>query len=290
MIGSRLTELLLQKGCRVSHLSRSRRTGAVPSFVWDVQGGTMDEQALAGVDTLVHLAGAGIADKRWTKSRKNEILQSRIRSTALLVEQLSKGDHAVKSVVCASAIGYYGSGGADEVFTESDGPGNDFLASVVAAWEEETSRFESLGLRVVKLRVGIVLSNSGGALKEIARPVRWFVGAPLGTGQQLISWIHVDDVCRLFAEAIENISMQGVYNGTAPNPVTNRVLTESIARAMNRKIWLPPIPGFMLYFILGELADAVLKGSLVSSQKIQKTGFTFRFPGLGSALNDLLKR
>ena len=287
MIGRRLTEILLQKGSRVSHLGRFKVVSPSKSFVWDVKKGILEQGALEGVDTIIHLAGAGIADKRWTAARKREILESRIQSTALLFEHLRSSPHSVRTIVSASAIGYYGFGTPDQIFTEESPPGNDFLSTVVCNWEKEVDKLESLGIRVVKIRIGIVLSKRGGALWEMARPVRWFVGAPLGTGQQVISWIHVEDLCRVFVRAVEDDSLTGVFNTTA-GTVTNRELTELIGKALNRKIWLPAIPAFVLRMILGEVADAVVNGSNVSSVKIIKSGFVLEFPELSLALQDLL--
>jgi len=204
LIGSRLTELLLQKGYQVSHLGRSKKTGSVPSFIWDVDKGVLDQQALEGVDTIIHLAGAGVADKRWTESRKKEILESRTKSSLLLYNTLANTNHTVKSVVSASAIGYYGFGFGEEVFTEVSQPGNDYLAQVVKEWEESVDKISSLNLRLVKLRIGIVLSDKGGALVEMAKPIRLGIGAALGTGKQYLSWIHLDDLCAMFIKAVED--------------------------------------------------------------------------------------
>lgn len=288
LIGSRLTALLLQKGCRVSHLGRHPRSGAVPAYRWDPSNGYADPKALEGVDTVVHLAGAGIADQRWTAARKQEILESRIRSTDALVNFLQGHPHQVKTVIAASAIGYYGFSDDDEVVDEEHFPGSDFLASVVVRWEQETDRFTKLGLRVIKPRIGVVLSLDGGALKEIVRPIRWGVGAPLGSGKQVMSWIHIDDLCAFMIYAMEHHSVQGTYNAVAPYPVTNRELTLEIARRLHRKILLPSVPAFALRVILGEMADLVVKGNWVSARRTETSGFQYRFPHLDEALTDLL--
>lgn len=290
LIGTRLTELLLQAGHQVSHLGRSKKTGKVNSFVWDIKSNQLDRSALQGIDTIIHLAGAAVVDKRWTEARKKEILESRTKSTQLLFEELRRGDHQVKSFVSASAIGYYGLDHHDEVITETTSPGNDFLAEVTNQWETEVDKIKTLGLRVVKLRVGIVLSEKGGALKEMAKPVKFFVGSPLGSGQQYISWIHLDDVCRIFAMAVENEKLKGPYNATGPYAVTNRQLTKAIAVALHKPILLPPVPAFALKLILQERADLVLTGSNVSSKKIQDEGFQFQFTKLEEALADLFRK
>lgn len=277
--------MLVQQGHEVSHLGRTKKAGKTPSFVWDVDHGIMDEQALKDVDTVIHLAGAGVADQRWTEKRKKEILESRIKSTALLARYLEQNEN-VKTVVSASAIGYYGFGLGDAEFREESKPGNDFLAQVVKAWEGEVDKIQNK--RVVKLRVGIVLSAKGGALKEMTTPIRWGVGAPLGTGKQYMSWIHLDDLCKMFVKAVEDTSMNGAYNATGPYAVTNHELTRTIAKTLHKPILLPSIPAFVLNLIVGEMAVIVVNGSIVSSKKIQQAGFKFQFPSLEEALPDLL--
>jgi uncharacterized protein (TIGR01777 family) len=289
LVGSRLTAMLLEKGHHVSHLGRSKKTGSIPSFVWNVENKSIDLQALEGVDTIIHLAGAGIADQRWTAQRKKEILESRTHSTQLLVDTLKNHRHAVKTFVGASAIGYYGFGQGEEVFTEESKAGSGFLADVTREWEEQTDTIATLGLRLVKLRIGIVLSEKGGALAEMAKPIRFGVGAPLGSGKQYLSWIHIDDLCAMFIRAAEDQSLQGVYNGVGTNWVTNAELTKAIAHILNRPLWLPNIPTFVMNLILGEMAGMVLNGSKVSSKKIQKTGFQFKYLKLNAALKSLLK-
>lgn len=285
LVGTRLTQLLLEKGHEVSHLGRSKKSGGVKSFVWDVKKGTIDSEAVQGIDTVIHLAGSGIADERWTKERKQDILESRTKSTALLVQTLNEGYSSVKTLVSASAIGYYGMTLDAKEFTESSRPGEGFLADVVTAWEHEADQLKNK--RLVKIRIGVVFSENDGALKEIARPVRWGVGAPLGTGQQYVSWIHLDDLCAIFIKGVEDETMYGAYNATAGS-VTNRELTSAIAKTLHKPLWLPAIPAFALKLVLGEMADLVLYGSNVTSSKIKQAGFTFKFDNLEKALNDLL--
>jgi len=287
MIGTKLTEHLLNEGHVVSHLGRSKKNGEIPSFVWNVEKGQIDEKALEGVDTIINLAGAGVADKRWTASRKKLILESRTQSCALLYESLRRTSHEVTTFITASAIGYYGFDSA-EVCTEESPPGNDFLAQVTRQWEATADRISILGIRVVKLRIGIVLSNTGGALMEMARPVRWWVGSPLGSGRQVMSWIHIDDLCRMFLRASVNEQMSGAYNAVGPEWATNEELTGAIAKILHKPILLPPVPAFALRLALGEMADMVLTGSKISSAKIQRAGFEFQFKSLEPALSNLL--
>jgi len=290
LVGSQLTVLLLQKGYRVSHMGRTKRIGKVPSYVWNVDHGTIDKDAFQGIDTIIHLAGAGVADKRWTAARKKEILDSRINSTRLLFETLKKEDRQIRSFVSASAIGLYGFTTGEEVFTEDSKPGTDFLAQVTRQWEEEVDRISALGIRVVKLRIGIVLSDKGGALLAMAKPIRLGVGAPLGTGKQYLSWIHLDDLCAMFLKAVEDGQTKGAYNAVGPEWVTNQEMTKSIATVLNKPLWLPSIPAFVMNIIIGEMAVIVVNGSKVSSRKIQQKGFEFKFTELTAALKDLLEK
>lgn len=288
LIGSRLTEILLNQTHQVVHLGRSARQGRVKSFVWDVDKQTMDAASLEGVDAIVHLAGAGVADKRWTAARKKEILDSRIQSTELLYKTLQQKKHSVKVLVAASAIGYYGFGLDDKLFTEDSPPGQDFLAQVTQQWEAQVSKIETLGIRVVKIRVGIVLSDKGGALVEMARPIRWGLGAPLGSGKQVMSWIHIDDLCELFAKAITDSKMTGVYNGVAPHPVNNKELTVAMAKTLKKPLWLPNVPAFVLQLLVGEMGVMVVNGSNVSANRVSETGFEFRYSKIESALSALM--
>jgi hypothetical protein len=274
----------------VVHVGRTKRNGSVPSFAWDVDKQQMDAKALAGVDTIVHLAGAGVADKRWTPTRKKEILDSRVQSTRLLYQILKEEKHSVKNIVSASAIGYYGFGLSDQLFTEERPPATDFLASVTTEWEKEVDAIRELEIRVVKIRIGIVLSNKGGALKEMARPIQFGVGAPLGTGQQVMSWIHIDDLCEMFCKAIQDRSLAGAYNGVAPNPVTNAELTKAIASILKKPLWLPNVPPFVLRLLVGEMADIVVNGSKVSAEKILATRFKFQYSQIDDALRNLLSK
>ncbi len=288
LIGSRLTELLIAKGHAVTHLGRSKKSGQVSTFVWNPVAGIIDNNAFEQIDTLVHLAGSNIAGKRWTASRKKEILQSRIQSTELLYRGLSNNTHRIQTFVSASAIGYYGFGDETKVFHEWDNPGTDFLAQVTQKWEEEVDKIASLGLRVTKLRIGIVLSEKGGALKEMARPIKFGVGSPLGSGKQFLSWIHIDDLCRMFVKVVEDENTKGNYNATT-DWCTNEEMTGAMAKVLDKPLWLPPVPAFVLKVMLGEMADIVLQGSKVSPEKIKQAGYRYEFATLADALNNLLK-
>ncbi|HTH57343.1 MAG TPA: TIGR01777 family oxidoreductase [Cyclobacteriaceae bacterium] len=285
LIGSALSESL-SKNHSVVHLGRTRKPGNT-SFVWDVKEKRVDERALFGVDAVVHLAGASVGEKRWTAAWKKEILDSRVQSTRLLYDTLKKAaSSSVKTFIAASAIGYYGFE-SDSVFDEESKSGNDFLAQVTKQWEDEVDKIKSLGIRVVKIRVGIVLSKNGGALEKMATPIKYGVGSPLGSGKQYLSWIHLHDLCGIFSKAIEDENLRGAYNATS-NWTTNKNMTETIANVLQKPLWLPPVPGFVLKLILGEMAKIVLNGSKVSSLKIRQAGYHFKYLDLEAALTDLL--
>lgn len=288
MLGSALTELLLQRGYQVSHLGRSPSLGKVKCFRWSVQEKYVDPKALQGVDAIIHLAGASVAEKRWTPERKKELLESRTQSGGLLVDTLRDTPNTVKVVVGATAIGYYGLTTLDNWCTEESQAGTDFLAGVTREWENSVKGIEALAKRLALIRIGVVLSNKGGALMEMAAPVKWGVGAPLGTGKQWVSWIHIEDVCKMFLFALEHESVRGIYNAVAANPVTNRELNTAIAKAMHRPLILPPVPAFVLKIILGEMYEIVVSGARVSSDKIKNAGFEFSYTDAVSAVKGLI--
>ena len=288
LIGTRLTEMLLEKQYEVVHLGRGKKKGPVTSFTWDIGKGYIEPGTFTGVDVIVHLAGAGVGDERWSEKRKEDILLSRTRSTRLLYDELKKGHHSVTTFVCASGIGYYGVEDNGKASVETDKAGVDFLAEVTRQWEAEADRIGEL-MRVCKLRTGFVLSDRGGALPKLALPVKWLVGAPLGPGSQYINWIHIDDLCGIYIRMIEDTSLQGAYNGVAPGPVTNREITRAIASVMGKPLFFPAVPAFVLNIILGEMAYIVLKGGAASGEKIRSEGYAFKFTDLKQALSDLLK-
>lgn len=290
-VGTRLTELLIRKGFNISHLSRKEDlTGKVKKYKWDIEKGYINPKAFVKIDHIIHLAGAGIADKRWTDARKKEILDSRVDSTKLLFEFLKTNKNQVKTIVSASAIGYYGFGSSNEVFDEGDKPASDFLANVTALWENEVDKITKLDIRIVKMRIGVVLSEKGGALPQMVTPVKLLAGSPLGTGEQMISWIDLDDLCNLFIFAIENTEMAGAYNAVAPNPVSNKMFTKAIGKIINRPIWPISVPKFLLNIVLGEMEVVVTGNCNVKNKRIaEETDFVFEFPNLEKSLKKHLK-
>lgn len=290
LIGQRLTEMLLERDYLVTYLSRdeSKAIDGVSVYHWDIEKETVDPRALDTMDYLIHLAGAGIADERWTDGRKKVIVKSRTETIELLGRIMKAQGQRPKAFVSASAIGYYGGDTGDDKKTEQSPPGDDFLAEVTVKWEKAADCVTDLGVRTVKLRTGVVLSDKSGALPKIAAPARFGMGAPLGDGSQWMSWIHIDDMCRMYIEALENENWEGVYNAVASLPVTNADLTKRISKVLDRPQWIPKVPEFALDLAFGEMSEVVLGSSYVENTRLQTTDFTYQFPDLDGALQDLL--
>jgi uncharacterized protein len=290
LIGRRLSILLQQQGHQVSLLSRHKRSqGQYPSFYWNPAAGEIDHEAMRQADVVINLAGAGIADARWSIARKREIIESRTKSTALLLESMQCTGHSPKVFLSGAAIGFYGERG-NTLLTEESPAGNGFLAESCVAWEEAIATVAASGIRTVAFRIGIVLSTKGGALEKMILPARLGAGAYFGDGAQWYSWIHIDDVCNMFIHAINNTAVQGTYNAVSPNPATNKALAAALMRALDRPQILLPAPAFALRLAMGEMADVVLNSTRVSSANIEATGFQFHHPALEAALLDLLSR
>ncbi|MEO7305860.1 MAG: TIGR01777 family oxidoreductase, partial [Ferruginibacter sp.] len=260
--------------------------------LWDIKKQEIDIAAVQKADHIIHLAGAGVVEKKWTGAYKKEIVESRTESSRLIVEALTNNENKVKTIISASAIGWYG---ADSVpvkpFTETDPADDSFLGQTCKAWEESIEPVTSLGKRLVKIRTGIVLSKEGGALAEFKKPIHLGVAAILGNGKQVVSWIHIDDLCRMLIAAIENEMMQGSYNAVAPLPVTNKTLTLVLANKMNGKFYIPiHVPAFVLKIMMGQRSVEVLKSATVSCKKIMDTGFKFNYTNIETALENLVKK
>lgn len=288
-IGEHLRKLLSDQKIDYSVLSRTPQKLECPVFQWNPDKLEVDPKALDGVDTIVNLAGVGIADGRWSAKRKWEILQSRSKSVDTLYNILKSGKNTVRTVVSASAIGYYGDSGL-ELMEEDSPPGKDFLGMTCMAWEQSVRRIEQLGVRVVILRIGFVLAKNGGALPVMKIPVKFFVGSALGSGRQFISWVHIEDVCRAILHVSANPNVQGVYNLTAPEPVSNKEFIKSLARTIHRPFWPTAVPSFLLRILLGEKSEIVLHGQRVSSEKLQHTGFQFKHIDLLQSMDLLLNK
>jgi uncharacterized protein (TIGR01777 family) len=288
MIGKTLVNALLQKGYKVSILSRRLQPMQnVNVFLWNVENQTIDTECFRGVTSIIHLAGENVAAGKWTDARKKQILDSRVKSTKLLYQGLSATNHQVSSIVSASAVGYYGDR-SDEILTESAKEGTGFLADCCVQWEDAINEGEQLNLRVVKLRTGVVLDKNDGALPVMAKPIQFFLAAPLGTGKQWVPWIHITDLVNMYMEALEK-PISGNFNACAPNPATNKTLTTELAKAFNRPVWPIHVPAGVIKTLMGEMSEVVLASTNCSAQKILDTGFKFKYNRLQEALLDIYK-
>jgi uncharacterized protein (TIGR01777 family) len=293
LIGTALTRLLLERGYKVIILSRrpdKRSNKDVTYAHWNVETQTIDKEAIQQADYIVHLAGANVGEKRWTAARKQEITDSRTKSSELIFTTLKNFPNKVKKVISASATGYYGEF-TDHVFTETDPPATDYLATTTHAWEQSISKVTTLDKKLVIFRTGIVLSPDGGALKEFYKPLRFGFATVLGSGEQFVPWIHIHDIVRLYFNAIVNDKLEGTYNAVAPNPVTNRELILSMARmAKGGSFMTTYVPTFALKLALGEMSVEVLKSVKASADKIQRTGFQYSYPTINEAMEQLFSR
>jgi hypothetical protein len=290
LIGSALTASLAADGHEVFVLSRSPDsvtglpTGA-SAVGWDGKSTAGWGELVAGA-AVVNLAGAGIADGRWTPERKQAIRASRIDSTRAVTEAIREAGEPARVLVQGSAVGYYGPGG-DRMLSEEAQPGSDFLAGVCVEWEGSSVGVEAAGVRRAVIRTGVVLSSEGGALPRMLLPFRLFAGGPVGSGNQWLPWIHLVDEVRAIRFLIDHPDASGPFNLAAPEPVTNRQFAQAIGKVMHRPSFLPA-PAFALRLMMGELADLVLEGQRAVPQRLQELGFTFRFPTAQDALTDLL--
>jgi len=287
LIARLVTDELLNQGYSVSHLSRKPGNNpGIKTYLWDVYKGQIDENCLEGISTILHLAGENIADKRWTDKRKKEIIDSRTKSIGLIYQLIKTRPNQVNTIISASAIGYYSDRG-DELQTEDSPPSNDFMAQCCIAWENAVDEGKALGLRILKFRTGVVLNKSEGALLEMGRPIKLGFGAPMGSGKQWIPWIHWQDVVGMYMHAIEKINLSGVYNMVAPHPVTNKQFTKALGKQLYRPVWPINVPSFVFRLLMGEMSTIVLGSTRVSAEKIEKDGFTFKYPELTGALKEI---
>lgn len=294
LVGRALSRLLTEVGYRVIILSRNSGTATDNEMIsyakWDVASQTIDVEALQQADYIVHLAGANVADKRWTNSRKKEIINSRTKSSELLYTSLEKYPNKVKKVISASATGYYGED-KGHAFIETDAPGTDFLSTACVLWEESVLKMKQLGKKIVILRTGIALSLEGGALKEFYKPLKFGFATILGNGEQYISWIHIHDLVRLYLSAIVNHELEGIYNAVAPNPVHHKELVMAMAKVAKGKSFISLyVPSFALKMAMGEMSIEVLKSCQASSAKIQTKGFVFSYPDIQAAMEKIFQK
>lgn len=285
LVGNKLVTLLKQKGYEVNVLCRNPKLAN--EYKWNIENETIDEAVFDGATAIIHLAGAGIADERWSESRKKEIIESRTKSAQLLHNYLSKINHNITTFISASAVGFYGDRGND-LLTEEAQNGSGFLAEVCQLWENAADNFNSLNISVSKIRIGIVLSKDGGALPKLDFPIKFGIGAYIGNGKQYVPWIHIDDLCNIFIHTLENKnSTNNTYNACAPEIKTNKEMSKTIAKVLNRPFIPFPAPAFILNTVMGEMATMILMSTKCSPKKIMDTGFSFQFPTLTLTLENI---
>ncbi|MBO9635705.1 MAG: TIGR01777 family oxidoreductase [Chitinophagaceae bacterium] len=294
LVGSELTKLLVAKGYQVIILTRKARPaeGPVSYAEWDPVAGSIDVKAVQQADMIVHLAGANVGEKRWTKKRKQEIVDSRVKSAALIVNTLQNNPNKCKAVISASAMGWYGDDKlrpkTRSMFTEEDPADSQYLGETCRLWEESIQPVTAIGKRLVIIRSGIVLSNRSGAFPSFKKPVKMGFATILGSGRQMISWIHIEDAARLYLYAIENEQLHGVFNAVAPQPVTNEHLVTTLAKKIKGNFFISiNMPSWLLKILFGEMSVEVLKSATVSSAKISKAGFQFLYPTISVAIDRL---
>jgi uncharacterized protein (TIGR01777 family) len=284
LLGSSLTQKLLSENIEVVHLTREKNSkNDVKNYLWNWGKNEIDERCFNGITHIIHLAGAGIAEKAWTQKRKNTIVKSRVLTARLLHSKIESLNIDLKAFISASAVGFYGAQVSEKEFNESDVSYEDFIGNCCKQWENAADLFIPIS-RVVKLRLGVILDKDFGALPRIARMIKNRIGSPLGTGNQYMPWIHIDDAVEIFYKAIRNNEYSGVYNAVSTENITNSILTKSVGRVLNRKIWLPNVPSFILRFLYGEMSDTILKGVKVSNKKIKNLGFKFKYNKIDEAL------
>jgi uncharacterized protein (TIGR01777 family) len=290
LIGRHLCRRLLEHGYEVRILSRTRRNhGQVPFIYWNPEKNDVPGEVINSSNYIINLSGANIGAKRWTRRRREEILQSRINPAGSIFKTLEP-ESDVFAYITASAIGYYGSFTSDNILEETDPHANDFLGLTCKKWEDAAERFTEKGVRTVKLRTGIVLARNGGVMARLQLPIRLGLASALGTGKQYMPWIHIDDLCDIYIQAIKNKEMSGPYNAVAPEHVTNKEFTRKAAHVLHKPFWFPRVPAFLLKLIFGRMSVILLEGSRISSTKIQSSGYTFKHPELEGALGALYSK
>jgi uncharacterized protein (TIGR01777 family) len=296
LIGSHLVDHLIQKNYDIIILSRKKNQASdnpkISYSYWNIKDNIIDAEVVRKADHIIHLAGAGVLDKKWTQEYKNVIIESRVKSAEMIINCLNESNHNVKTFVSASAIGWYGKDEKPlirkEGFVEGDPSADDFLGKSCVLWEAASSRVATFGIRLVRLRTGIVLSNQGGAFERYKAPLKFGIAPILGNGKQVVSWIHIDDLCRMYCEAIENIYLNGNYNAVAPEPSTQKDVIMKLGQQMRNRFFIPVyVPRFAIKLLFGERSIEILKSETVSDKKIKSNGFTFLYPSLESAINDL---
>jgi len=288
LIGNALSKKLIASGHEVRILSRNPKSnGTIKAFRWNVESGTIDEAAFDGIDHIVHLAGSGIADKRWTDARKKDLIDSRVESMKLITDVVKKKNIHLKSFVGASAIGIYGMNTSEKIYAETDKGTSDFLSHICEVWENSYKEIESLSEKNTILRIGVVLSENGGALKRLLPLFRFGLGSAVGSGRQYMPWIHVDDMVSVIYEALFNAQLKGIYNAVALEHMTNSAFSKALAKSLYKPFFMPNVPAFLMKLVFGEMANVLLEGSRVNDQKLLNTGFSFKYPTISAALKKI---
>ena len=286
LIGTELSRKLKEKGYDVAVLSRKKhRDPDIQNYLWDPGKNEIEEGAIEKADYIIHLAGANISGKRWSKKRKQEIIDSRVETAKLLFSKVAETKTRLKAFISASAGNYYGTLTSEKIFSEGDPPSEDFLGETCKKWEQAAMKFEESGIRTVVLRNGVVISPEGGAIKKMSVSVKLGLGSPVGSGKQYFPWIHIEDLCNIYIKAIEDSKMQGAYNAVAPGHINNRDVMKALADAYNRPYWAPSVPAFVMKILFGEMADILLNGSRISSDKIREAGYQFYFTDFEHAVS-----
>ncbi len=289
LIGRYLTKVLLEKGFKVSHLSRKpERKNKVQVFCWNPDKGYIETDALEGADCIIHLAGANIGEKIWTEARRDEIIRSRVDSAKLLHERIIYTGVPLKTFISASAVGFYGALTSEKIFTEEDSAGTDFLGITCRRWEEAADLFEKSGIRTVKVRTAVVLEKTDSALSKLMLPGKLGFLVKTGDGKQYMPWIHIADLCGIYLRSVTDIAFSGSYNAAAPQQVTHEEFMKTLGEVLKRPVLKFPIPSIFLKAVMGQMSDVILKGSRVSSEKIINAGYKFKFADLHDALSDVI--
>ncbi len=292
LVGRKLSRLLIEKGYKVIWLSRERYVKAeIPRYRWDYRRNEIDKEAVEQADVIIHLAGSNLGEDSWTRQKKQSIVESRVQTAQLLLDTLKSMDKKIDAFISASAIGFYGVKTTDKIFTEEDASvESDFLSRTCRKWEDAAFRFQQeLDVRTVALRTAFVISKNSDAFRKMVLPTRFGLGAPIGSGNQYMSWIHIEDLCQLYLKAIEDTSMQGAYNAVAPQFINNADFMHALAKVMRRPFFMPHVPAFFMRLIMGEAADMILGGSRISAQKIQDAGYEFQYDTSEKAFKASLK-
>lgn len=287
LIGRALSSFLKKQGHNVSILSRNKNKCDKDFFYWNPAKGEIENEALLDVDVLINLAGANIAEKRWTEYRKKEILESRLTPLKFLYEKFKLTNNAPKTVISASGAGFYGNHSSEKIFTEKDEAGTDFLAQVCKKWEDEADKFHNLGSRIVKLRIGAVLSKEGGALKKMLPLFNLGLGSAIGSGKQTFPYIHINDLVSVINKIVINENIKGTFNCVADDFISNFDFSKQLAESLQKPFFLPNVPAFFLRILLGDLSEMILTGNKISNKKLKDNGIRLQYGTIQKALNEL---